>query len=110
MKLLLDENISPRLADSLADLFPASLHIHALGLAQANDTTIWQYAGQHGYAVLSKDSDFYHASMIRGHPPKLIWVRLGNCSTSDIEKALRNCHQELFLFDASAQESAFLLI
>jgi len=85
MKLLLDENISPRLADSLADLFPASLHVHALGLAQADDTTIWQYAGQHGYAVLSKDSDFYHASMIRGHPPKLIWVRLGNCSTSDIE-------------------------
>ncbi len=58
MKLLFDENVSPRLAAALSDEFPGSVHIRDIGLARASDAAIWIYAREHGLAILSKDSDF----------------------------------------------------
>jgi predicted nuclease of predicted toxin-antitoxin system len=89
MTLLFDENLSHKLVRRLADLFPDSVHVRDVGLKAADDPVVWEYAKKNGLMIVSKDSDMHQRSFVLGHPPKLIWVRLGNCSTWDIEKLLR---------------------
>lgn len=89
MKLLFDENLSFRLAASLADLFPASIHVRDVGLQAANDPNVWDYARQNGFIIVSKDADMHDLSLLYGDPPKVIWLRVGNCSTAQVEKFLR---------------------
>lgn len=90
MKLLLfDQNISPRLIDRLADIYPDSVHVSTLGMGNAMDSEIWQYAHDHDYMIVTKDADFSELGVVRGFPPKIIWIRRGNCSTQEIESILR---------------------
>ena len=89
MKLLFDQNLSPSLVDSLFDSFPESAHVHSLQLGSASDGVVWDFARKNGYVIVSKDVDFSERSALFGHPPKVIWIRLGNCTTSEIEEALR---------------------
>ena len=89
MKLLFDENLSPQLALRLADLFPSSLHVRTVGLQGADDPLIWKLAEESDYVIVSKDSDMHDRSLLFGSPPKVIWIRLGNCSTRQVEQLLR---------------------
>ncbi len=89
MKLLLDQNLSPRLAETLIDLFPDSAHVRDLGLERAGDEDVWRHARDHGYVLVSKDADFRQLSFLYGFPPKVVWIRVGNCSTADVERLLR---------------------
>ena len=109
MKLLFDQNLSPALVRRLADVYPDSAHVLDAGLDKADDQGIWRFARQHGFAIVSKDGDFRQLSFLIGAPPKVIWVRLGNCTTRDIEAALRSRRDELHEFD-SADEAAFLIL
>ena len=70
MKLLLDENISPRLAEVLADIYPGSAHVHDCGLGSADDLAVWQYAKDNAFTIVSKDSDFQERSVVVGCPAK----------------------------------------
>jgi len=72
MKLLLDHNLSYRLVSSLETLYPGSKHVRQINMTTASDVTVWSYARKHGMILTSKDSDFYHRSMLLGHPPKVI--------------------------------------
>lgn len=89
MKLLFDQNLSPRLASLLADLFPNSNHVFPLGLDTIDDSEIWEFAKANDFVLVTKDADFSDLSVLRGFPPKVIWIRRGNCKTSDIEQILR---------------------
>src|SRR5258708_19670907 len=82
--LLVDENLAARLVPELADLYPDCIHVRDRGLAGGSDRAIWQYARDHGLVIVSKDEDFQRLSVLYGAPPKVIWIRLGNCSTTDI--------------------------
>lgn len=84
MKLLFDENLSPELPRLLADAFPDCAHIRRVNLAGADDADIWQVAAVQGYTLVTKDDDFLELSILRGAPPKVIMIRLGNCRTSDV--------------------------
>lgn len=96
MKLLLfDQNLSPRLADRLADIYPDSLHVFTLGMGNAMDIEIWQYAHDHDYMIVTKDADFSELGVLKGFPPKIIWIRRGNCSTRDIELMLRENYEDI---------------
>jgi predicted nuclease of predicted toxin-antitoxin system len=95
MKFLFDENLSPKLVVRLHDLFPESIHVRDVGLQAADDSAIWQFAQNNSLIVCSKDSDMHQRSFLLGFPPKVVWIRLGNCSTSDIERLLRYRHAEL---------------
>lgn len=90
MKLLFDENLSHKLARLLEDLFPNSIHVRDVGLKAADDPLVWEYAKTYGLMLVSKDADMHQRSFLFGPPPKVVWVRLGNCSTSDVEKLIRN--------------------
>ena len=89
MRFLFDQNLSPKLVLLLADLFPNSVHVRDLGLEAADDQSVWDYAGSQGFVIVSKDSDMHQRSFLFGAPPKVVWVRLGNCSTSDVADLLR---------------------
>ncbi len=89
MKLLFDENLSYKLVALLIDLFPGSIHVRDVGLKAADDPSVWDYAKNNRLMIVSKDSDMHQRSFVYGHPPKIVWIRLGNCSTSDVEGLLR---------------------
>lgn len=89
MKLLFDENLSPRLAEHLAGRFPDSTHVRNVGLKSADDPEVWDFASRNGFVIVSKDSDMHDRSLLLGFPPKLIWIRLGNCSTHQVENLIR---------------------
>ena len=80
-----------------------------LGLARAPDTLIWQHALDQGFVIVSKDEDFHHLSFLRGAPPKVIGLSLGNCSTARLEKLLRERANEIAAFGAD-REAAFLAL
>ncbi len=89
MKLLFDENLSHRLAEKLSDLFPGSTHVRFVGLESAEDPKVWELAVKDDFVIVSKDSDMHDRSLLFGFPPKVIWVRLGNCSTRQVEALIR---------------------
>jgi predicted nuclease of predicted toxin-antitoxin system len=88
VKLLLDQNLSRRLVPMLIDAFPGTSQVQLLGLETGTDAAIWSYAGAHGYAVVTKDSDFVELAALRGPPPKVIWLNLGNVANSDVSAKL----------------------
>ncbi|HET9177749.1 MAG TPA: DUF5615 family PIN-like protein [Terriglobia bacterium] len=89
MKLLFDQNLSYQIVENLVVLYPGSSHVRMAGFDEADDETIWNFARDNDYAIISKDADFHQRSFVRGFPPKVIWVRCGNSSTSQIEKLLK---------------------
>jgi len=82
MKLLLDENLSPRLAPLLAAQYPGTTQVELLGLRGASDTTVWELARTQGYVLVSKDNDFRQRSFQYGAPPKVVWLKVGNAGTA----------------------------
>ncbi len=98
MKLLFDQNLSRRLVISLQSDFPQSVHVQDAGLSKSSDETVWNYAKANGLVIVSKDSDFHQRSFLHGHPPKVIWIRRGNCSTLDVELILRAHRIEILDF------------
>jgi len=109
VKLLFDENLSPSLARLLGDLYPGASHVCDAGLERASDTIIWEYARARDLLIVSKDSDFHQRSLLLLHPPKVVWIRRGNCSTLDIETLLRRAHTRLQAFVAET-EASFLTL
>ena len=92
MKLLFDQNLSPKLVKRLEDLYPNSDHLDLLGLGSADDVLVWKHAQINDFVIVTKDADFADLSVLRGFPPKVVWIRRGNCSTTNIEEILRD-HQ-----------------
>ena len=109
MKLLFDENLSPRLPVVLADTYPGSAHVHACGLGNADDSAIWQYAKDNDFTIVSKDSDFQERGVLHGQPPKFIWLRAPNCSSEQIENLLRTAFPIIQRFIQEDQESCLVL-
>ena len=100
MKLLFDENLSGRLAHLLPDLYPGSSSVVALQLGGAHDLDIWEAAAGGGFVLVTRDAAFHRLSVMRGWPPKVVWVRLGNCSTAEVENLLRSRNSEMAAFAA----------
>jgi predicted nuclease of predicted toxin-antitoxin system len=99
MKLLFDQNLSPRLVHHLLDLYPDSNHVYPLGIDQAPDEEVWEYARREGFLIVTKDADFTDLCMLLGFPPKIVWIRRGNCKTADIEGLLRRHHPDIEALD-----------
>lgn len=89
MKLLFDQNISYRLVKKIIDTFPGAAQIKELGLVDATDREIWEYAKDNSYSIVTFDADFSDLSTLLGFPPKIVWLRSGNTVTSNLEKLLK---------------------
>ena len=109
MKLLFDQNLSPRLPQLLADLFPGSLHVREVGMTAAEDSMLWEFAKTHDLVIVSKDSDFQQRSLLHGSPPKFIWLRLGNCSVTESAELLRRYSAAIYTFELEENKTHLML-
>lgn len=109
VRLLFDQNLSPRLPRLLENLYPESRHVREVGLRDAADGAIWNYAKANGFAIVSKDADLQQRSLLFGAPPKFIWLRLGNCSVTESADLLRTHSATLHTFELDAGESHLML-
>jgi predicted nuclease of predicted toxin-antitoxin system len=109
MKLLFDENLSPSLPALVANLFPESTHVRDCGLRGKTDEEIWAYARTNGFVIISKDSDFQQRSLLYGPPPKLIWLRIGNCNRERLLRLITAHEQDIRAFETDAAESILVL-
>lgn len=87
---LIDNNLSPKIADKIKDSFSGCKHVFSLALDQASDEEVFKYAKSNHYAILTKDADFYHLLNKYGYPPKIVWIRSGNFTTEYIISLLIN--------------------
>jgi predicted nuclease of predicted toxin-antitoxin system len=108
MKLLFDENLSPNLPRLVLATFPGSEHVREIGLKGRTDEEIWDYARVNGFAIISKDKDFYQRALLFGSPPKFIWLRLGNCTRDELLGLIRRHEPEILAFETS-KESVLIL-
>jgi predicted nuclease of predicted toxin-antitoxin system len=108
-RLLSDENLSSRLVEALAAAYPDSTHVEQVGLRGAPDLTIWEHARMHGHVLVTRDEDFHRLSVVRGFPPKVVWIRLGNCTTREVAALLRRRTADLVAFVAD-DEAGFLAL
>jgi len=109
VKLLFDENLSHRLLSAIQSDFPGSVHVRDAGLERADDATIWAYAREHEFTIVSKDADFHQRSFVEGQPPKVVWLRLGNCTTEKVLTTLRRHVDDIRRFERD-KEATFLII
>jgi predicted nuclease of predicted toxin-antitoxin system len=100
MTLLFDQNLSHRLLIALEDLFPGSLHVRLLGMAEADDLAIWTYAKVRNLVIVTQDSDYSDWNKLRGAPPRIVWLRCGNASVDQIHAKLRNAATRIMTMDA----------
>lgn len=108
MKLPFDQNLSPRLPKLLADLFTGSVHIREVGLREASDSRVWEYAKLYGFVIVSKDAEFQQRSLLYGSPPKFVWLRVGNCTVETTRDLLRE-HAPAIHFGKDASKSHLML-
>jgi predicted nuclease of predicted toxin-antitoxin system len=107
MKLLFDQNLSFKLCEGIADIFPGSSQVRLLGLAEADDRAIWEFAKTNEFALVSQDADFAEMAALLGPPPKVIWLRAGNRPTRAIATLLRL--HSTFISDFDQDETAACL-
>ena len=109
MKVLIDQNLSFRLVDVLSSRFPGSCHVRDVGLSGDDDERIWQLAKDEGFVIVTKDNDFLARALVRGHPPQIVQIRIGNASTRQIAELLRMRADDVAQFVAENVESVFML-
>jgi predicted nuclease of predicted toxin-antitoxin system len=109
MRLLFDQHLAVSLVHRLALEFPNSAHVKSVGLLNAADETIWSYAAQHGFLIVSKDVDFLELSARLGPPPKVIRLSIGNCSTDEVEVTLRSAMRDIAGFRADESLGCLVL-
>jgi len=109
VRLLFDQNLSRVLVRRLSNEYPESVHVAEIGMDTATDREIWQYAGERGYVIVSKDSDFRQLALLYGPPPQVVWLRVGNVTTGLIESLLRGSIERILEFAGADGESLLVL-
>jgi len=78
VRVLLDQNLSPKLIRKLADVLPGLESVYDHGLIDSPDPFIFDWARRSGFsAVISADRDFVRLAERFGPPPKVI--RIDRC-------------------------------
>ena len=109
MRLLLDENLSHRLVVRLSEAFPGTASVYHVGLHGQPDTAIWDYAIERGFVIVSKDDDFRQLSFLRGHPPKVVWLVVGNAGTDLVGELLLRSRDVLEVFFDGTEDAILTL-
>ena len=109
MKLLFDQNLSPRLVTQLNDLFPDSKHLQDVSLDKAPDWDVCVYTKENNFIIVSKDIDFINIHSIKGFPPKIISLQKGNCSTQEIFDIITNHFEMINTFGKTSDHGVLIL-
>jgi predicted nuclease of predicted toxin-antitoxin system len=109
VRLLLDQNLSPKLVQKLADLLPGLESAYDHELIGASDPVIFEWARQrNSSALMSTDRDFVHLAERLGPPPKVIRIEQCDFPSAIIEQLLRR--ETIRIHDFLASERAVLLL
>jgi len=96
MKILLDANISWKLINVLAPIFGECTHVDSIGLkVPAKDISIWNYALENGYTIITKDTDFLDLLELKGFPPKVVLIKTGNNSSRILADLIINAKSKI---------------
>ena len=98
MKLLFDQNISFRLIERISNLYPDAKQVRELGLENVTDNEILEFAKKNDYSIATFDSDFCDLNILKGFPPKIIWIRTGNTTTKNLEIIMKNKYERIKSF------------
>jgi predicted nuclease of predicted toxin-antitoxin system len=109
VKILFDQNLSPKLVAALSDVFPGSAHVRDFQMREAEDWEVWNFAVVNGFAIATKDGDFRQRSIVQGHPPKIILLAIGNCPSARVEQLIRSRLSDLAAFDSDPQAALIVL-
>lgn len=109
MKLLFDANLSSRLLRRLAEAFPESQHVDQVRLISKTDHAVWDWAAYRGLTIVSKDNDFRQLSFLKGPPPKVIWLSVGNAGTDAIGDLLARSRDRIAAFLEAPEEGLLVL-
>ena len=109
MKLLFDQQISYRVVRALQDIFPRAKHVKFYQLEYASDQSIWDFCKANGYTIVTKDDDFHQRSLALGHPPKVVWLKIGNCSREKLEVFIRERNAGILDFERKQEASLLVL-
>lgn len=110
MKLLFDQNISPKIVKQIESEFPDSKQVRHVSLEDASDGAIFDYAKKHNFAIVTFDADFVDLNVVRGIPPKIIWLKTGNLTTKSISELLKNNISTIHNFLESTEEDILEII
>jgi predicted nuclease of predicted toxin-antitoxin system len=109
LKLLFDANLSPKLVQRLAELFPDSTHVFDTGLEKfTSDESIWAYATANRFAIVTADADFVGLAETRDPPPHVIWLEHCNYKTAVVEELLRR--NAIRIADLEQSDRSILII
>lgn len=89
MKLLIDQNISIRVVDSISDIFPDSQHVLSVSLNDASDLEIWEYASKNDFTLISTEEQSFDRNIVSKDGPKIIYVKGELMNTTKLEWTLR---------------------
>lgn len=104
MKLLLDENISHKIVASIKEFFPGSSHVRFARMLSIEDEFIFEYAREKEFdAIVTFDEDYRNMSLVKGSPPKIIWLRTGNTTTENLIKILIDKREDILAFLTSVE-------
>jgi len=96
MKILLDANISWKLMNILTPVFGECTHVDSIGLkVPAKDISIWNYALENGYIIITKDTDFLDLLELKGFPPKVVLIKTGNNSSRILADLIINAKSKI---------------
>jgi len=84
MRILVDQNLPPRMLPLLEGRFPGSLHVNEAGLSGAKDIEVWRYALVHGMDIMSRDRDFALLTLRKLDDICVVWIRVGNIAIRDL--------------------------
>jgi predicted nuclease of predicted toxin-antitoxin system len=85
------------------------MRAHECGLLGLPDEDVWDYARTNGFTIASKDSDFQQRSLLYGYPPKLVWLRIGNCTRQQLVELITTHEQEICALDTDPVEAVLVL-
>lgn len=109
MKLLLDENLSPRLCRLLQQDFEEVRHVRDYALVSSEDGSIWDLARSRGFLIVTRDRDFFEMALAHGAPPQVAWLRLHNGSTRQYADLLLWFRETLMEFERDANRTYCIL-
>lgn len=95
MKFLVDVQLPGTLARWLRGRNCDAIHALELDLGRADDLTLWRMAREESRIMISKDEDFFILAMRPGDDGQLLWLRIGNCRTTDLLSLLNRRWSEI---------------
>ena len=95
--ILIDNNLSYKIGTYFKTIFEGIHHVSDVNLEEEDDLIIWSYAKKNHLHLLTKDNDFNGIQLLKGSPPKIIWIRSGNTKTKHVINLL--LHHEKKIFD-----------